>query len=386
MTARQQRGFSLIELMVGMAIGLLCTLVIAAVLSVTEGQRRGTTQGSDSQVNGSLALYGLQREVAVAGYGFATEENALGCPLVARFNSQPVTVLPPQLAPVFITEGGVGVSDTLRVVYSSKFIGGDPAAAEQIGYTVPARVISPLYTPADLTGLLPKDRYNVKSSLGVRAGDLMVAVIAADVPCGLFEVTSVPDRGNVRRADDPTRWNQANHPAQAALAANADALPKFAGSALVNLGRLIDLTFNIDANQRLVVSELNTAGLTRTQRELQSGIVLFKAMYGRDTDADGAVDTYDYATPNTNASWLKVLSVRLAVVARSAQFEKTEVTSSNPMWDVGKGSDVAGAVSCGVSQCVELKVDGLSDWKHYRYKVFDVIVPLRNQRWKASNF
>eukprot|EP01136_Pigoraptor_vietnamica_P001260 Opistho-1_new@27653 len=109
-------GFSLIELMVAMAIGLLCTLVIASVLSVTEGQRRGTTSGADAQIGGSLALYAVQREVAMAGYGFASEPNAVGCNLQARFNGAVVTALPAQLAPVFITQGGAGVSDpcTLR--------------------------------------------------------------------------------------------------------------------------------------------------------------------------------------------------------------------------------------------------------------------------------
>lgn len=379
---RIERGFSLIELMVGMVIGLLVVLVIGSVLSATEGQRRGTTQGTDAQVNGSLALYAVQRELAVAGYGFASEPNALGCALQVKYNNVDSNILPPRLAPVFIANGGAGVSDTLRVFYSSKFIGGNPGGAE-VGYTTPARITPPLYTPNDLTGTLPKDRYYVNSTLGVRQGDLMVAVVAADQPCGLFQVTAAPATTTIiNRSDDAARWNMPGHPSQAVLA--ADGNTKFAGSALVNLGRAIDLQYSIDAEQYLVVSELNTATRARTTRRLQSGIVLMKALYGRDTDGDGAVDTYDYTTPNTNAGWLQVLSVRLAMVARSAQFEKEEVTLANPQWDVGTTNVVAGAAACGTSKCVELKIDGLADWKHYRYKVFDAVVPLRNMRWKAK--
>lgn len=382
MNKTRQSGFSLVELMVGMVIGLLVVLVIGGVLSATEGQRRGTTQGSDAQVNGSLALYAMQRDVAVSGYGFASEPNALGCTLQAKFNGVNVAALPPQLAPVFITAGGPGVSDTLRVVYSSKFIGGNPGGAE-VGYTTPARITPPLYTPNDVTGLLPKDRYYVNSTLGIRQGDLMVAVVQADQPCGVFEVTANPVSATIlMRTDAPARWNAVGHPSQAVLA--ADGTTKFAGSALVNLGRFIDLQFGVDADQFLTVSELNTATLARTTRRLQSGIVLMKALYGRDTDGDGAVDTYDYTTPNTNAGWLQVLSVRMAVVARSAQYDKAEVTTANPLWDVGKATTVAGAADCGASKCVTLKIDGLADWKHYRYKVFDAVVPLRNQRWKAK--
>ena len=52
-------GFTLVELMVAMVIGLVTTLVITQVLAFSEGQKRTTTSGSDAQVNGSLALYTL---------------------------------------------------------------------------------------------------------------------------------------------------------------------------------------------------------------------------------------------------------------------------------------------------------------------------------------
>lgn len=367
MTRLVARGFSLIELMVGMAIGLLCTLVIATVLSAAEGQRRGVTQGSDAQVNGSLALYAVQREVAIAGYGFASEGPAVGCQLQSRFNGVVPALMPTVLAPVQITQGANGAPDRLRVLASSKMINSDPASLSTVGYTVPARVVPPYYDPAGVN-----DRYNVWSELSVSNGDLMVAVVDAASPCGLFQVTAAPTAGVIPRDDVAALWNPAGHPSQVLRD----------GSFLVNLGRLIDVTFSVDANQKLVANRLNTQTLTAPTTELQSNIVQFKAMYGRDTDGDLAVDTYDYSTPTTNAGWLQVLTVRLVVVARSSQFEKEDVTFSAPQWDVGAATTVAGATSCGSSKCVALKVDGDSSWKRYRYKVFDTIVPLRNQRWK----
>ena len=29
-----------------------------------------------------------------------------------------------------------------------------------------------------------------------------------------------------------------------------------------------------------------------------------------------------------------------------------------------------------------IKVDGIADWKHYRYKLHEVVVPLRNVIWQ----
>ncbi|MCV2356198.1 PilW family protein [Paucibacter sp. B2R-40] len=375
----QQGGFSLIELMVGMAIGLLCTLVIATVLSSAEGHRRGTTQGSDAQVNGTVALYTVQRELAMAGYGFASESAAVGCQLQAFYNGVAVPALPARLLPVIITQGAGGASDNVRVLASSKFVDGSVATRHDVGYTIPTRITSS-YDPLD-TGPTKRFQYQVSSLLSIVPGDLMVAVVNAASPCGLFQATGVQVSATmgrlVLRADDAAKWNAPNHPSQ--LAPN--------GSFLVNLGRLIDVSYSVDGQQYLTSSQFDSLTRGRNERQLQGNIVLLKALYGRDTDAvpDGVVDTYDYNTPTNNAEALRVLSVRVVVVARSAQFEKEEVTTSLPKWDVGKATAVAGAVACESSKCIELKIDAADDWKHYRYKVFDTVVPLRNQRWKSGD-
>ena len=87
----------LMELMIGLVIGLLTTLAIAVVLSVSEGQRRATMSGEDAQVSGALALHALQRDIRHAGYGFAANPAALGCPIVGQAvgGVAPPTVLAP---------------------------------------------------------------------------------------------------------------------------------------------------------------------------------------------------------------------------------------------------------------------------------------------------
>jgi type IV pilus assembly protein PilW len=184
-----QRGFSLIELMIGMLIGLLCTLVIATVMSAAEGNRRGTTSGTDAQIAGGLALYGLQRDIASSGYGFASETNAVGCNLVAFFNSVAVPALPPRLAPVFITEGA---SDTIRTISSSK--GVDPATGSITGFTVPVRAqsVGVVGAPGYVMGA---QQYQVASALTYDQGDLVVAVPAPNAAgvvgnCELFEINA----------------------------------------------------------------------------------------------------------------------------------------------------------------------------------------------------
>jgi len=150
------RGVTLIELMVGLAIGLLATLVIAQVLTVSEGRRRTTVSGSDAQVSGSLALYSVQREVEMSGYGVTTAVAGLGCPIKAQKNGVDYTFT---LAPLLITQGANGAPDTLQMMGSAK-----------LSFSVPARVVVDHPRTAA--------NFFVNTTLGAQVGDLMIAVPA----------------------------------------------------------------------------------------------------------------------------------------------------------------------------------------------------------------
>jgi len=358
---RRAAGFTLIELMVGMVVGLLVTLVIANVLATAEGQKRSSTSGADAQVNGGLAIYALQRQLKMAGYGITMQGTALGCSLSARFNGAGVAGLPPTLAPVLITPGANGGPDTVRILASSKG-----------GFAVPTKVVAPMYDPND-TASDKATRIAVASSLGVDSGDLMVMVYGADKDCQVFEVSTAPTTGQVERQNTGS-WNANKFPDQAATD----------GVFLVNLGTLIDTSFSVTADYKLRQSQFSLATQTTTSQDLQSNIVTLRALYGKDKDGDDVVDAYDAVAPVSNADWLQVRAVRIAVLARSAQYEKEEVTSGLPQWDVGTAATVAGSAACGDSRCIALKADVSTDWKHYRYKVFDVLVPLRNQLWRSD--
>ncbi len=373
--AAGQRGVTLVELMIGMLIGLLAILVISQVLLVSEGQKRTTAAGSDSQVNGALSLYAIQRDIQTAGYGLTSSPDIVGCPINAQFGGAAPAGFAGALAPVFITSEAarilanpalpVGIGDSIRMLASSK-----------TSYSVPTRVIPPGIAVNGLS--VP-----VTASLGFAQGDL--ALLAADgvQPCWVFQITAAPAAMDVPRANDGAGWNTAGTPTQA----YGD------GSVLVNLGSLVDNRYEINLVNNVRVLQVSSfdAGNpgARITRDIQSDIVNLRAYYGRDTSAtaDGVVDVYDTTTPTTNAGWLRVLSVRLLVVSRSGQYEKEIVTSANPSWDVGATPATTGAAGCGGSQCVTIDVGagvaGDVEAKHYRYKIFETIVPLRNMLWRS---
>jgi type IV pilus assembly protein PilW len=353
----RQRGFTLLELMIGIGVGMMAALVIANVLLVTEGQRRTATSGSAAQVNAALSLHAMQREVQAAGYGLVASLNALGCEIRGRRGGVDFTWT---LAPVQIANGANDAPDSITVLAS---------ATER--YATPSRVVS--HHPKAAT------EFSVNTTMGLAEADMMLAVppaYDANNWCSVFTVTEIGTAGGMGQivhasgADGP--WN----PGTGQEIFPAAGYP--AGSYLLNLGQLINRTYSVSAGGALQLASFETASGTTTTRDLFPGIVNLQAFYGLDTDADGAIDRFSTTTPTTNAGWRQVVAVRIALVARSGEFEKEDVTHADPQWDVGAAVPVDGSVTCGSSRCVALKVSNLADWKRYRYRIHEVIVPVRN--------
>ncbi|MEQ1803862.1 MAG: PilW family protein [Burkholderiaceae bacterium] len=359
-----QRGVTLVELMVGMLIGLLAVIVISQIMLVAEGQKRTTTGGSDAQVNGALALYSITRDLEMAGYGLTSSPGVVGCPISARFNGAAPARFPANLVPVVVTAEAArvaagevnAVGDSIRIIASSKS-----------SYSVPTRVIPPAYAAGG-------QAFPVTASMGIAQSDLALVGIDGTQPCWVFQATGVPTGQSVPRVDDAARWNTPGMPN----------LTYADGSVLINLGTLVDSSYGIVGTSLQQQSfDITSPGVLPPSRDVQPDIVNMRALYGKDTNGDGVVDVYDSVTPTTNATWLQVIAIRVVVVARSDQFEKEDVTPANLQWDVGTTPATTGAVACGTSTCLTINVNHLTDWKRYRYKLFETVVPLRNMVWRS---
>lgn len=378
-----QRGVSLIELMVGLLIGLLAVLVISQVLFAVEGQKRTTTSGADAQLTGTLAMYTLQRELEMAGYGLTTSQIGLGCIIRSTKFTASNGGTTRTLAPVVITDGGGTAPDTIRVY-----------AASKSSFSVPTRVTSD--HPTSGTGSGEFGVNNVVGVVGTGAGvqgDLMVAVPdppTASNRCTVFRVNgtgsvtgqTIP---HLSDASDIGRWN-GNTAADLLNLFPTGGYP--AGSYVVNLGAgLIDRSYSIVSGS-LQLAEFNNTTFALDTTELFPQVVNMQAYYGRDTDGNGSINDYSTVTPTTPAGWAQVIAVRVALVVRSNQYEKDEVTTTAPVWDLGPAPNVidGAKTTCGANQCLSMPVTGdinVNDWKHYRYKVYDTVIPLRNLLWRS---
>src|SRR5437763_1535646 len=118
---RLQAGFSLIDIMVGLVIGLIAVLVIYQVFVAAEGIKRNTISAGDAQQNGLLSSFMMTVELANAANGLAAnQQDLMTCapaPDVASFASswRPI--------PVVISDGGgtatAPLPDQFIITYST---------------------------------------------------------------------------------------------------------------------------------------------------------------------------------------------------------------------------------------------------------------------------
>lgn len=350
----QQAGFSLVEILVGLVIGLLATLVIMQVFSVFEGQKRTTTGNADAQTNGGIALYSIMRDLQMAGYGLLpTTDSALECdaPTIAAAASAVIPAASP-LSPVIITDGGTG-SDTVAIRYSTSPTAGNPVA---------------------ITGVAGSD-VTINNSLGCQAG--VALVVTGPTTCYITKVTSL-----VNVID-------ASGSAVAATATLSDATGAVVSANLACLGEWKEVKYAV-----------NAGNLERDASPMLAGIVNVQAQYGiaATPDSNTVTEWKDAtgiwaatSTTPTTVNRNRIKALRIAVVTRDSTLEKDVVTklqANNKLCSAFDSDTPLGlcawAGSVG-SPAPEIDLTGSNiNWQRYRYRVFETIIPLRNVIWSKG--
>lgn len=347
----RNRGFGLVEIMVGMVIGLISTLIVMQVFATFEGQKRTSTSGSDAQTNGGISLYTIERDIRMAGYGFA---DAAGCAMTRSFGG--TALAPLVLAPVTIVDGVGGLPDSLTIMGSNK-----------ASWSVPIRVIA--------THAQAATQFFTNATLGLEQGDLMIAYEQTSPPnCTLFQIDNAnPVLNPLVHIAGSWNGNSAIFPAAGFSSA----------AQLINAGSFMSHTYSLDVSGNLTFSDYASATNTSSSLVLAPDVVNFQAEYGFDTRAgaqtDAQVDTWSATMVDADISGVtgdagdvqRIYAVRFAIVARSGLMEKPDpatglctTTTASPTW-------AGGAISLAT----------LANWQCYRYKTFETVVPLRNMVW-----
>ena len=370
------RGFSLVELLVAAAIGIIASLAIFQVFAVFEGQKRTTTSGGEAQTSGTLALFTVERELRQAGYGINNLE-FLGCQIQGR-DSVSATNFTLELIPVKITQGALGAPDTITVMYGS-------------GELLP--------NPANITQNMPSasSDFKVSNRYGFEEGNIVIAAEAGK-DCTLAQVSNLPGAlGQTENViHNPGTYTDPTTGTQKDIRYNPSAFPPGSGIAyttnakLFNIGSLpANNIYSIQGGQ-LTLQRALFAASPPAATPLYDGVVQLQAQYGKDdgvndgtvvhasyTANDGIIDKFDEVQPADAAQWAQVLAARVAVVARSGLYEKDVVSPPTiRMWeDSGAAPTTTGPV------WTLNDAPGVEE-RHYRYKVFQTVVPIRNMIWR----
>jgi len=118
-SSHRQRGFSMIEIMIGLLIGMVSVIVILQTFSRSDAAKRITNGNDDAQLNAALSIHSLSRDLRQAGWG-VNAFGLLGCSLSFTSSADSTAVTISALAPVIINSSlipaGDANTDTLLVV------------------------------------------------------------------------------------------------------------------------------------------------------------------------------------------------------------------------------------------------------------------------------
>jgi len=389
-TRHRQRGFSLVELMIAVVIGMLALVFALRLVTGSEHARDAAVGGSDSMQNGMVALFSISGDAAQAGFGL-NDPIVGGCDTVfsdtggyALAPTSTAGAVTRRLAPVVIESNG---SAPDRVTfYAGSALGGTATLRLRKNYVSGTRI--------DVDGV----------PFGFAQRDVLVAAPELEGgKCALAQISEDPaklspppnDQYLLIAKGSNYRFNSGN----LGVAFTGGAARVF------DLGPPDTLSFHSwsVADGFLQLRATDLSGASNTPSTVADNIVSLKAQYGFDTRTgsaftpQGGVQVTQWSSTIINADgdgtvgdggdYRQVVAVRLAVVARSKSVERPgangvcSATSAKPQVF---GTEVPQGVTA-VPVTVDVAVPGdPTDWRCYRYRVFETVVNLRNLAWRPE--
>lgn len=407
------RGFSLIELMVGLTIGFIAVVIIMQSLSVFESHKRTTTAGVDAQENGLLALMAVEADLRKAAAGINHPalfscRNFFSYYQAASGTGAPTAVSSFSTIPVLITDGVK--ADTISIQNGMRITGAAPTQLSSDMRMMPTGVPDHLELDVDRAYDLLGEPDPASSD--DPPADLVVVVNPDFGNCSLMRVSSIT--GNVLSIANGPAGKEHEYNAPIAYMTNNNwpgfgtragqnnyqgALVFRVGS--VELGGMRNITYSVDANNSLAASVVVT-GAAVENSVVASEIVALQAQYGvSNSPADKVIRKWvnpvqdssgdDWRpvalTANTAASvqnLQRIKAIRVAVVARSSQRDAGVVTAActnNNATNYGPCSWTDDSAT-NPAPAIDLRATAAdTEWQHYRYRVYQTVIPMRNLLW-----
>ncbi len=356
---RRVRGISLVELMIGMTIGLIALLVMVQTFSASQGQKANAVSGADATIAGHIALTLLERDLLNAGAGFGTtecREIRFHDPLTGtqrNVPAMPVSIEPDPNTPADLAARSDRI--TIRYVESAEAM----TASTTISKSMPA----------------PSSTLFAETAVGFAANDLVVLHDASGI-CAVQQLTQAP--GATGQAGGTWRF-QINPASPYNAPGNTDGLfppgGYQAGSGRISsLGAtgIVETTYRMafrDTNTNLPNADLQSSQRTMTATvrpaaTLTRDIIALRAQYGWWDRTTNTV-SFSSSTP-AGALSEELAAVRIGIIVRAGQVDRS-YTAPETISLFADNNPIT--VTLGNTE------------RNYRYRTFETVVPLRNTIW-----
>jgi type IV pilus assembly protein PilW len=296
--AGKQKGYTLVELMVAMVIGLILTAGILQLFVSNKQTYRVTENMSRLQENGRFAMFFLANDIRMADYWGCRSQ---GISIENNLNANPNFDLPISALAGFNNDSAansiINGTDTITVKGVS--------SSNVFLVNIPAN---------------PSANLKVTDNSGLQQNDI---VLVSDCTDGdIFQITNDPSTGAAAGQDNVVH----NTGAVSSGPGNIEKPLKKKYDTDAQVYKLNFATYSIQngaGGQNALFRSINGG----TAQELVEGIENMQILYGEDTDGDGAANYYKAAGAAVNMD--NVVSVRISLVAVTLENNITD--QANPI-------------------------------------------------------
>ncbi len=343
--AAAMRGFTLVELLVAMTIGLIILGAVAQIFATSSATYNVEEDLARVQENGRFAMDFIRRDLRMGGYAGCLNVNQdLNANVTYNINNELATT---DFATNFVaTEHIRGFDYVSGTTWSPALPGAGFLTNAEVRADTDVVVIRRGDAPivrlqsamAGTAGTL-----DIVNNSGLAANDIVMVADCTDVD--IFQISNDP----------------ASAPVAHAGAGNADADLSKAYDDDAELMKLTTRVYYIGTGAfggpSLFRKEMDQGVMTAGQ-ELVEDVETMQILYGEDTDLDGSADIY--VLPANVINWDRVASIRIGLVVRTA-------SERGPDVDTRVYPVIAGA-----------NFDPVDDRRQRR--VFASTIQIRNQR------
>lgn len=331
------RGIGLVELMVGMTIGLIALLVMVQTFSASNAHKANTVSGADATTAGQVAMTLLERDLLNAGAGLI----GTGCRTIKylkpgtsgaqEMNGMPVTIVADPGAPSALASR----SDRITIRYASS---GEASIAK-----------------ATLTESMPSPSSTMFANIGMGfSEDDLIVLNDAEGHCAIQQLTQDPGSAGLFPSDGY----------QSGTGTIRSLGPGGIAETVYRLQSRGSSTAPPDTD--LATSRADMASTTAAQT-LVRDVVALRAQYGWWNRTTNTV-SFSSTIP-TGAGAADLVAVRVGILVRASQ---RDASYTAPETFSFFEYDTPVQITLGSAE------------RNYRYRSYETVVPLRNALWNRE--